>query len=157
MTRTAHLRRRRSAPDRGAAALCRAGARADQHLVAHGDGVRPHPLHAPGSPRGSAAGSIGSSTAELTELLLGQEQTLDAVNVGGGRALAVDQSPAEASEHLVENSVASRSPRYGVAGRLETEWGCCCADAAVADEQQRPWPAAAAAAADGAAGVTVGS
>ena len=47
-------------------------------------------------PGGRHVGELGLS-ADLTEVLLRQEQTLDEVQVSGGRALVVNQSPAEAS------------------------------------------------------------
>ena len=47
-------------------------------------------------PGGRTVGELGLSPG-LTELLLGQEQTVDEVHVSGGRVLVVNQAPAEAS------------------------------------------------------------
>ena len=49
-----------------------------------------------GDPAGRHVGDLGAS-AELTSLLLGQEQTVDDVQVSGGRVLVVNQSPPEPS------------------------------------------------------------
>ena len=50
-----------------------------------------------GDPAGRHVGELGLS-AELTELLLRQEQAVDEVQVSGSRALVVNQSPADGSE-----------------------------------------------------------
>jgi sensor histidine kinase regulating citrate/malate metabolism len=49
-------------------------------------------------PTGRHVGELGLS-GNLTDLLLRQEQTVDEVQISGGRVLVVNQSPPEAAEH----------------------------------------------------------